>query len=385
MLARLQTRASLASSPDTAHEQLEASRRTQRERWRAERGEVVGAHHDESRGNVRRNVRDDGSEEPARLPVSSTATTQHINGSFVLGAALRAGVLGYTAVRAYRSWNDSGGGRENDRSRETIEAMRPEEGIDSRRKEQQEAADLEFAQRLQREEELTYLSRQRETRTTNDSGSSGTGDDSRNHSASRISLGPFVSVRVETTSQVGTASGRTRSLRDSRPPLDPMSPPSHTHEPNLLAEMVNALLRAHQGAFARGSVVDTFENNTETNTNVGANSQYYNLDTDSFDFGFEAHAWLIERLQRWTGNASDAGANNETMRRMPVRTFCCANEGSSDDSEVTCAVCLCDAQDGDSLRRLPCKHEFHVQCVDRWLENHTTCPLCKTDVGGGRG
>lgn len=29
---------------------------------------------------------------------------------------------------------------------------------------------------------------------------------------------------------------------------------------------------------------------------------------------------------------------------------------------------------------LPCKHEFHPTCVDPWLKDNHTCPLCKGDI-----
>jgi len=33
------------------------------------------------------------------------------------------------------------------------------------------------------------------------------------------------------------------------------------------------------------------------------------------------------------------------------------------------------------MRKLPCKHEFHAKCVDRWLlDVHRTCPCCRADV-----
>ncbi|PAN08736.1 hypothetical protein PAHAL_1G433500 [Panicum hallii] len=52
----------------------------------------------------------------------------------------------------------------------------------------------------------------------------------------------------------------------------------------------------------------------------------------------------------------------------------------SDDMEQ-CHICLTEYEDGEQIRTLPCKHEFHLQCVDKWLkEIHRVCPLCRGDV-----
>ncbi|XP_020574363.1 probable E3 ubiquitin-protein ligase ATL44 [Phalaenopsis equestris] len=56
----------------------------------------------------------------------------------------------------------------------------------------------------------------------------------------------------------------------------------------------------------------------------------------------------------------------------------CADAGE----EKTCPVCLVEFNDGDGVRKLPeCMHCFHVQCIDKWLPLHSTCPVCRAEVG----
>lgn len=44
-----------------------------------------------------------------------------------------------------------------------------------------------------------------------------------------------------------------------------------------------------------------------------------------------------------------------------------------------CQVLKCTLQ---LVRTLPCAHEFHCECVDRWLLAKRTCPLCKGNIIG---
>merc|ERR1719482_694072 len=43
----------------------------------------------------------------------------------------------------------------------------------------------------------------------------------------------------------------------------------------------------------------------------------------------------------------------------------------------SCTICIEDFREGDVQRTLPCFHRFHSHCVDRWLQEHGTCPICK--------
>ncbi|XP_037662386.1 E3 ubiquitin-protein ligase RNF149 isoform X2 [Choloepus didactylus] len=55
------------------------------------------------------------------------------------------------------------------------------------------------------------------------------------------------------------------------------------------------------------------------------------------------------------------------------------NQGIDIDAE-NCAVCIENFKVKDIIRILPCKHIFHRTCIDPWLLDHRTCPMCKLDV-----
>ncbi|KAI4382664.1 hypothetical protein MLD38_008600 [Melastoma candidum] len=46
-----------------------------------------------------------------------------------------------------------------------------------------------------------------------------------------------------------------------------------------------------------------------------------------------------------------------------------------------CTVCLSEYRPGDMLRILPnCGHSFHATCIDIWLQQHSTCPVCRVSL-----
>ncbi|KAG5623280.1 hypothetical protein H5410_008498 [Solanum commersonii] len=50
-----------------------------------------------------------------------------------------------------------------------------------------------------------------------------------------------------------------------------------------------------------------------------------------------------------------------------------------------CCVCLSRLKDGEDSRVLPCLHEFHRECVDRWLNGAgRTCPVCRFSMEDGK-
>lgn len=53
------------------------------------------------------------------------------------------------------------------------------------------------------------------------------------------------------------------------------------------------------------------------------------------------------------------------------------------EDELTCTICLEQVNRGELIRSLPCLHQFHTNCIDPWLRQQGTCPVCKFRVGSG--
>ncbi|CAG8720518.1 390_t:CDS:2, partial [Funneliformis mosseae] len=57
------------------------------------------------------------------------------------------------------------------------------------------------------------------------------------------------------------------------------------------------------------------------------------------------------------------------------------NSKRQENEPTDCSICLEEYVDEDELRILPCKHEFHIECIDNWLTTRKKfCPNCKRDI-----
>ena len=45
-----------------------------------------------------------------------------------------------------------------------------------------------------------------------------------------------------------------------------------------------------------------------------------------------------------------------------------------------CSICLNEIKTTEIARVTNCKHTYHSNCLDRWLEEKSTCPLCKNNL-----
>ncbi|KAG7280952.1 hypothetical protein CRUP_022963 [Coryphaenoides rupestris] len=94
----------------------------------------------------------------------------------------------------------------------------------------------------------------------------------------------------------------------------------------------------------------------------------------------------------WQGVICTGETNSQVqdiLRRMSslkTKTYCqpkswCDSSSQPMETE-NCAVCLEPFNNNQCLRVLPCRHEYHRDCVDPWLILQHTCPLCKRSILG---
>jgi len=89
--------------------------------------------------------------------------------------------------------------------------------------------------------------------------------------------------------------------------------------------------------------------------------------------------------RRMAGDSSDGvairvantGLKKAAMKTLPIVVYTSASKlppGLATD----CPICLAEFGDGEKVRVLPyCNHGFHMECIDKWLASHSSCPVCR--------
>ncbi|XP_020230541.1 NEP1-interacting protein-like 1 [Cajanus cajan] len=68
------------------------------------------------------------------------------------------------------------------------------------------------------------------------------------------------------------------------------------------------------------------------------------------------------------------------IQKLPVQQFSSCKMLKS-YNEPCCSICLQDFEDEEFVKKLPkCGHYFHLACIDKWLVQQGSCPMCRIYV-----
>lgn len=115
---------------------------------------------------------------------------------------------------------------------------------------------------------------------------------------------------------------------------------------------------------------------------------HWDMRLDIDDMSYEELLALEERM-----GSVNTGLADEKISSCVMEVACCSSariEESSarieEDSEnARCTICLEDYKSKDSVGKLKCGHDFHTDCIKKWLQVKNACPVCKSSAADDSG
>uniref|UniRef100_A0A804MQ98 RING-type domain-containing protein n=1 Tax=Zea mays TaxID=4577 RepID=A0A804MQ98_MAIZE len=72
------------------------------------------------------------------------------------------------------------------------------------------------------------------------------------------------------------------------------------------------------------------------------------------------------------------GLSADALASLPSVTY--KMQSVQDGNTEQCVICRVELEEGESLIALPCKHLYHPECINQWLQINKVCPMCSAEV-----
>ncbi|KAK2993429.1 hypothetical protein RJ640_004303 [Escallonia rubra] len=103
------------------------------------------------------------------------------------------------------------------------------------------------------------------------------------------------------------------------------------------------------------------------------NDQVGILDDTYYDFSDEDDWWIHELLVH-AERPSQSGLSGETIsQHLGTRTHVAV---ANQEPEI-CVICQVEYEADEPIGSLQCGHEYHADCIKKWLLQENVCPLCR--------
>lgn len=84
--------------------------------------------------------------------------------------------------------------------------------------------------------------------------------------------------------------------------------------------------------------------------------------------------FISELLRRIRASESDSApaASAFAIHTLPT------TEATGSETSIACVICQENLS--GTLKHMPCSHGFHQDCLEKWLQQHNSCPTCRCEI-----
>ena len=181
-------------------------------------------------------------------------------------------------------------------------------------------------------------------------------------------------VRISPTTSQARASPTTRI-------------PTQTRIPSITGQLfIPYSISPFSGSVRRQPVNFPFGNFFSDFLGIGLPSENFFMDNfaSNFSSNFEDPLTRIIFLQSMQNQPSGTPpASKEVLKKLKRfkmnEEFCKKSEKGALEYP-SCSVCLTEIAKNEPTLLIPCGHMFHDGCINKWLEMHNTCPVCRYEL-----
>ncbi|KAL8097920.1 uncharacterized protein LOC141684699 [Apium graveolens] len=84
-------------------------------------------------------------------------------------------------------------------------------------------------------------------------------------------------------------------------------------------------------------------------------------------------------LEEQMGRVGSRLSEETIMGHLKITSYDATNKMMDEEADI-CVICQGEYEKDDLIGGLQCRHEYHVECIKRWLQQHNSCPICKAEV-----
>ena len=108
----------------------------------------------------------------------------------------------------------------------------------------------------------------------------------------------------------------------------------------------------------------------------------------NFNSNFTSDTDFLEMARRMSEQEAEARAKKkraktDSIKKLPIvkiESKHCKKSKTSKLEPPTCTVCCENIGIGTKGMFMPCGHIYHPDCLNPWLEQHNTCPVCRFEL-----